>query len=142
MCMVVRGEVVVRKAEEDVVCYKVLRLGLESPYRGFVYTLGETNETEMDTSGHLDPREEVEARNFFDGFHTFVNEADAIREAQTWSVVTMYVYRCVIPKGSRYIEGTYESFEIGAPNYLSDSLRVESLVGVYHGLRAVLTQTA
>lgn len=135
MCLKIRcGSATPSVAEQDVVCYKVLKKlkyaeYLEAPIRFFKYTLG------------FEYREAISS--FIDdglvhlGFHSFANKSDAfdfiprlVKDAPDIED-RLVVCRCTIPKGSRYYVGgvQYSSQDFVLPNgYCSERIRIDSVI--------------
>lgn len=112
-------------AVNDIVCYKIcLKLKEENifvaPYvQKYIYRIGEL---------HTEPDFQCEAESVWTygptaynkvdkGFHSFVNKYDAMRFIFEFS--DRIIFKCIIPKGSRYYHGEYNS---NGDSYCSDSI--------------------
>lgn len=83
-----------KKAEKDIIVYKILDKNCISPYRGFVYNLDVKYDTDMKsyegmfTSGlYIDV-----------GFHAFTSKRALLKSC----LKPPTAFKCVIPKGSSY----------------------------------------
>lgn len=106
-----------RIAREDIICYKIYkRLGDEefSPYlhvpRPEIGVICKTN------LGN--PCEIAEYYTIEEGFHSFMSKEDAKRCASLENFVEPVIYKCIIPKGSKYYEGFFGL----RPSYCSDTI--------------------
>lgn len=117
-------------AEEDIVCYKVLRrvrgLGFHalritwaSPYQQFVYKFGKTYNAQMECEyRYQDIRNRTGSGYLWrveEGLHTLVNREDA--EEYIWGDV----FTAIIPKGAKYYVGHVSG---NLESYASDTLIV------------------
>ena len=122
MCLIV-DECNALVAEEDMTCYKVyMYLGYRDEYRSPIRLdcIKKFNKV-IHVPLFLDS---IEGNAVYLGFHTFCNEEDAKYLATLFSYK---VFKCIIPKGSRYYKGTAAlSPEKSAPGYCSESLIVIS----------------
>ena len=91
-------------AQEDIVCYKVLeKYGghIVSPYCRFLYEIGKEYKAKMKS------RFKESYYEINEGFHSFLTLKDAKNEKiKDWD---FRCFRCVIPKGSKIVYGTYEA---------------------------------
>lgn len=131
-------------AEEDIVCYKFLRLlgdgTLFSPYQGFTYELGKEYSAEFTVF----PNEYYEFSKvgpectktvkihyaIEQGLHSIHGADRADFYADQYSEVynsTYAVVECVIPKGAYYYEGTW----YGKPGYASNRLTATKILQEY-----------
>lgn len=120
-------------AEDDIVCYKIAVRNNDDSYctryQYFHFKLGETYQnTEEIELENYNPYyiENIEFLDIGKGlFHAFVNEKDAryfLNETyQTWER-TLYIIKCVIPKGTEYVEGDFGTM----PNYGSRAIKFVS----------------
>ena len=112
MCLTVdKRNFKIEIAQEDIVCYKVLeKYGghIISPYCRFLYEIGKEYKTRMKDFYNRNSVKITE------GFHSFLYEEDAKNEKadfqdskfKDWD---FRCFRCVIPKGSKIVYGTYEA---------------------------------
>ena len=110
-------------AEVDIICYKVYifynNQEYISPYR-------KAKMPPMDTlaATELDENNPVNK-----GFHSFISVSDAKNDALILSI--MYggtratVFRCIIPKGTKYYKGLYG---MRIPSYCSESIIIKESV--------------
>lgn len=110
MCLTLNSDSEIKIAEEDIVCYKVLEKHdgfVASLYRGFVYEIGKEYKT------RIGPRPQEFYCEINEGFHSFLYKEDAKNEKidflQYCKIKDWFLgcYRCVIPKGSKIVYGTY-----------------------------------
>ena len=117
-------------AQEDIVCYKFYKLRenkLFSPYkevlapninevantvldRVYLYEYGGNNPTYMITRG----------------FHSFKYLDDLIKELDFWLSYDTMIFKCIIPKGTKYYEGTFD----GSSSYCSESIILKETIDV------------
>lgn len=125
MCLNIVGEsVYATKAEETIVCYKVLRSKvmpdgktvLLSWFRDFSYELGKTY-TEDNFVSHALFGVEV-------GFHSYAEEKSAKADSSiyNWGSHDVIV-RCEIPKGTPYFTGRYSIWKA----YCSKSIKITGI---------------
>ena len=108
-------------ADRDLTCYKVYILindRYKSPYqKADMPKIGELATTSLQESGtYL-----VEK-----GFHSFVSLVDAINEVRLITTIysyETYIFKCVIPEGTKYYEGSFNC----NPSYCSESIIIEEL---------------
>lgn len=138
MCLAIYNNQV-EVAEEDITCYKFLRLSsqcgipgetLTSPYQSFEYELGKeySSNLQVHTFEYDDDEEDEDGCERFveEGFHAIVCEklAHGIVNARNKSNVrwnrphSYVVVECVIPKGASYYKGTWFSTTGYASNRL------------------------
>lgn len=110
MCLYVNKEMFkIEIAQEDIVVYKVFLKRNDtifSPYQKFVYEIGKEYKTRIKPQFHIHYCEVIE------GFHSFLNKKDAKYEMarlQVHDYAWYCCFRCVIPKGSHIVYGTYGS---------------------------------
>ena len=82
-----------RKAESNIIVYKILHKNCVSPYRGFAYNLGVKYDTDMESFNspfgnglYIDV-----------GFHAFTSKRALLKSA-----LPGIAFKCIIPKGSLY----------------------------------------
>ena len=135
MCLTITPKTRLRTARKDIVCYKVLisRYGkLVSPYYSETeWEVGKTNveekrwDVDYCPNGFADSYFRVVSKG---GFHTFANRKDAekrlpgVKPNRRHNIV---VAECVIPKGTKYYNGTQGMTDDG---YCSKSLRIEKIL--------------
>lgn len=134
MCLKVRGKFKVSK--KDIVCYKVLERwtddnnSLHSAYRSDYKW--ELNKLMSPVENFMINREEFKKMVLHDKevtcgmLHTFKNKRRAIKLANELSSRCYYpfqVHRCIIPKGTEYIKGRFDTNDFIQPvNYASFNL--------------------
>lgn len=141
MCLTLTENSKLKVAEENIICYKVVRRLYSGAYRSefyaYLYETGTLNEVFGDPitittcprittyrSANFNQQviagyEQVVER----GFHSFTCKEDAYRyvkiaAGRVLGKITTVVVKCIIPKGANYIEGTYEEY----PNYVSNKI--------------------
>lgn len=128
MCLDLKGLItppVAKVAKEDIYCFKVLYVynegtpdaSLSSPYRRYPYKFDTIHRASlglrMRSTGHYYVEE---------GLHSFPDFEAAEYEMNDWLDEGMYVFVAVIPKGSKYFEGTFGYAE--HKSYASTRLKV------------------
>ena len=122
MCLDVINNAEIKTAKEDIVCWKFgkkewgfFRNFFVSPYYRFKYRVGKVYKME----GKLEARETVISGDYIvnEGFHSFLGRKTASAFSFIWD---RYVAKCVIPKGTRYIEGKF----LDTPAYASEQIKV------------------
>lgn len=112
-------------AEEDITCYKVYMdygYGNERYRSPFRLDLIKKFNKVIHVPEFLDP---IEGNEVYLGFHTFCDEEDAEYFETLYPFYK--VFKCIIPKGSRYYKGIAALFpEKSTPGYCSESLIVIS----------------
>ena len=105
MCLTVDKEnFKIETAQEDIVCYKVLEKYsgyIISPYCKFLYEIGKEYKT------IIEPRLRESCYEINKGFHSFLTLEDAKDEMESLHCDAFRCFRCVIPKGSKIVYGTY-----------------------------------
>lgn len=87
-----------KKAEKDIIVYKVLSRNCISPYTCFVYNLGVKYDTDMESfNSYFTNGLYIEA-----GFHAFTSKRALLRSCVKERFPTMVAFKCIIPKGSSY----------------------------------------
>ena len=86
-----------KKAEKDIIVYKILDKYCVSPYRGFMYNLGVKYNTDMESyNGQFTKGLYIHA-----GFHAFTSKR-ALLKSSLKKEKSAIAFKCVIPKGSSY----------------------------------------
>ena len=99
-----------KKAEKDIVCYKLLRNN-DAPYNScYTYQRGQINTSHLRKNKNYD--------NLSIGLHSFVRKKDAEKECHAWNGKSYHVVKMYIPKGAHYYEGFYSTFKAYASNKL------------------------
>jgi len=118
MCLTLNSDSEIKIAEEDIVCYKILREDSEvyatSPYFGFEYIVGATYKLDKKLKIHFgDPKYEGDVKFVYEGFHSF----ERLESAKAFLIIRQgflpagcCVYKCIIPKGTRMIFGKFSNF--------------------------------
>lgn len=118
MCLTLNSDSEIKIAEEDIICYKILREDSEayatSPYFGFEYIVGATYKLDKKLkirSGDLEYEGDVKFAD--EGFHSF----ERFESAKAFLIIRQgflptgcCVYKCIIPKGTRMICGKFGDF--------------------------------
>lgn len=111
MCLRLNDYSKIVVAENDIVCYKILRVfskdGIKSPFQDFQYKIGETYHTDKRLRKIRDSANGVYVIK--KGFHSFPHHIDAVsfnKESLLCSLNSK-VYKCIIPKGTRMIFGAF-----------------------------------
>lgn len=134
MCLTLTEKSEIKVAEEDIVCYKVVRRlcsgFYRSEYYGYLYETGILDKSAFGNitittrpcittyrSANFNQQviagyEQVVER----GFHSFTCKEDAYK--YRYSAVSYVVVKCIIPKGANYIEGMCSEY----PNYVSNKI--------------------
>ena len=60
------------------------------------------------------------------GFHSFKCFNDLVEETHFHSASTIKIFKCIIPKGSKYYEGVYCEY----PSYCSESIILKEIIDV------------
>ena len=140
MCLNLTEDSEIKVAEENIICYKVVRRlqpGVYgSEFHSYIYKMGalntlnsilDINKFPVNTYPTTYPNTCASICDGHDlfievGFHSFICKEDAYEYkdySHSYSSGILYrVVKCIIPKGANYIEGTY----IGYPNYASDKI--------------------
>ena len=145
MCLVITKFNKLEVAQEDIKCYKILFKFekrpdvLMAPYQNFNYKLGETYSTNISVSYNCNTFGLSFFRyifyNLFDkfldvkgvnqGFHSFVNLKDAIKERNSdVDYKRLVICECIIPKGAKYYKGAYSNYN----GYVSDSIKINKII--------------
>jgi len=124
MCLTLNNYSKIVIAEEDIICYKVLRVfstgGIEAPFRKFQYEVGETYHTDKRLKKIWDHANGVYVIK--KGFHSFPHHIDAVSFNKRILPYTLNskVYKCIIPKGTRMILGHF----YGMPSIVSETIKI------------------
>ena len=139
MCLTVKSDKSYSVAEEDIVCYKVLILSdgkLSSPYMRMPYEVGIT-------AGACLPLVAIDASKetyiIEEGLHTFISKKDVdmflanVCLSPFSANLNIAVCEAIIPMGSVYYEGIFESLTGADENvvlgsYASNRLVVEKIL--------------
>ena len=121
MCLI---NVEVKEVTEDIGCYKVYlkqNNTLISPYRRSLAP--EFNTVAKTDLGEIH-KEYVAYDSFLpsvhEGFHSFANFYDAMKEAESWFFRIPVVVKCIIPKGAKCYVGQFND----KVSYCSDSIKL------------------
>ena len=60
------------------------------------------------------------------GFHSFKCIDDLVKETNFYRFFTIKIFKCIIPKGSKYYEGVYCEY----PSYCSESIILKEIIDV------------
>jgi len=129
MCLIVNSELKV--AQEDIVCYKVLRYcePLKSPFRGMAYL--KNHLYELGKPLQVDSHHRIN-----EGFHSIIRADDAKKlsddigyfyEHYSENKHCCIVAKCIIPKGTVYAEGLF-SYGNKYHSYCSEKIKVIDIV--------------
>ena len=144
MCILVKKQDSVGEiAQEDIVCYKVLRITDDKRFVPFIYMKDLTyvlGTTYRNNNVVLHSPLDDDYNGLFvgrEGFHSFVNLEDAIFYYQSYKVLyfknEMALCKFVIPKGTRFYKG--ESSSISNDNYFSESIRFAAVLKDFDGTK-------
>ena len=131
MCLYLKSSKV-RIAKEDIICYKFLVKEVGSYFTPYQSSLIEVGKLIEDTESLMIEKTSKRDFNFilYGGmFHTF-KDIEAARKDVRWfannmSRVNEYViFKCIIPKGTEYYEGTFEAYKC----YASKKLIISEVV--------------
>lgn len=87
-----------KKAEKDIVVYKILHKNCISPYRGFEYDLGVKYDTDMESF-----KSQYTNGLYIDvGFHAFTSKRALLKSGLKRDFIPGVAFKCIIPKGSSY----------------------------------------
>lgn len=87
-----------KKAERNIVVYKILYKNCLSPCRDFLYNLGVKYDTDMESHNIQFTRGlYVEA-----GFHAFTSKKALLKSSLKKEFTSAVAFKCIIPKGSKY----------------------------------------
>ena len=108
MCLLVNTEYKI--AKEDIICYKVLYKShydqsLHSPYFAFKWELNKL--TKAKGKPYIRTIEGQKKKKIMKGyFHTFktIKSAKNLKRRLYYG---QFIYKCIIPKGTKYWEGTF-----------------------------------
>lgn len=135
----------VRVAKEDIICYKFMiehsegkYRWMSSPYRGMAYKEGQAYEL-AEKLNLLDFSEIVKVYPYKveEGFHSFVNLSDALFFRNDFEVrfprlsVSQHTYvivKCIIPKGTAYVEGLFLDWGNKFHSYCSEKIICEGKI--------------
>ena len=115
-------------AQEDIVCYKFYKLydngKLFSPYQGsHAPAINKVTNTLLDRA-YLSKYTAVYMVGR--GFHSFKYLDDLIEELDFWLSFDIKIFKCIIPKGTKYYEGKFGDF----PSYCSESIILKETIDV------------
>lgn len=141
MCLVInKNNLKPITAEQDIVCYKVLRKSLEddivkAPIYNFEYTFGQIYTIQNEYFKEIDVYDDGCVLAEY-GFHSFVMLSDAVQFKErlltyTWQSYEYVLVRCVIPNGARYYTGKqiFSWNEDNSPDgYCSEAIRIDDIV--------------
>ena len=112
-------------AQEDIVCYKIYILiedELLSPYQGSpAPAINKVTNTLLDRAYLSNYRG---AYMISKGFHSFKYLDDLIKELDFWQSYDIKIFKCIIPKGTKYYEGKFNN----SPSYCSESIILKEII--------------
>lgn len=117
MCLTTRNSIPII-AKKDIICYKIYNKTeegyLSSPYLGYIASM--QNFTKLEST----PISNGCAYLINNGFHSFKHLKDAKHEIKWYPFIykNNIIYKCIIPKGSKYYRGIFA----GSIAYCSESL--------------------
>ena len=121
-------------AQKDIVCYKFYILHkvyppyedavLLSPYQDSpAPTINKVTNTLLDRAYLSNYRATYIISR---GFHSFKYLDDLINELDFWQSFDIKIFRCIIPKGTKYYEGKFGDF----PSYCSQSIILKETINI------------
>ena len=115
-------------AQEDIVCYKFYELydngKLFSPYQGsHAPAINKVTNTLLDRAYLSNYRAAYMVSR---GFHSFKYINDLIKELDFWLYSDIKIFKCIIPKGTKYYEGKFNN----SPSYCSESIILKEIINV------------
>ena len=115
-------------AQEDIVCYKFYKLydngELFSPYQGsHAPAINKVANTLLDRAYLSNYRAAYMVSR---GFHSFKYLDNLIKELDFWLSFDIEIFKCIIPKGTKYYEGKFDDF----PSYCSESIILKEIINV------------
>ena len=132
-------------AQEDIVCYKFYVLhkvkddinlpsydkdGYLSPYQGMpAPTINEVTNTLLGGAEYAEVFLNGITISMYLvnlGFHSFKCFNDLVEETHFHSASIIKIFKCIIPKGSKYYEGVYCEY----PSYCSESIILKEIIDV------------
>lgn len=122
MCLYIRGKGSKKKAEKDIVCYKILALDenghLCSRYKSyFMWIVDKTYRADNAWTGSIKAGEVKEGY-----FHSYTyNPLYNPKQVDVLLVQNLVVYECIIPAGTYYYKGRHSD---GVEGYASKSLKL------------------
>ena len=113
-------------AQEDIVCYKIYILIAEdellSPYQGSpAPAINKVTNTLLDRAYLSNYRAAYMVSR---GFHSLKYVGDLIKELDFWLYSDIKIFKCIIPKGTKYYEGKFSDF----PSYCSESIILKEII--------------
>ena len=127
MCLITTKDIP-EIAQEDIVCYKLYKLRdnkLLSPYREVVApNINEVTNTVLGKARfpyYLDNSVKYLVNK---GFHSFKYIDDLIKELHFWQSYDIKIFKCIIPKGTKYYEGKF----VGESSYCSESIILKEII--------------
>ena len=117
-------------AQEDIVCYKFYKLRenkLFSPYKEVLApNINEVANTVLDRGYLARAKDNNLAYMVNRGFHSFKYLESLIKELVFWRLSYVRIFKCIIPKGTKYYEGTFD----GSSSYCSKSIILKETIDV------------
>ena len=139
MCLRIAKDQEVKVAQEDIVCYKVLKQridGLTSPYQKMAYEKGRVMYAKIGTPEKMLVLDifGIDSKNCLgieEGLHSFMDKESA-EQFYFGGLFNMKVCVAVIPKGAEYYEGTFDLYRSGNkhawPSYVSSQLYIKEIL--------------
>ena len=121
MCLILTENSKLKIADEDIVCYKVMRKPLipgriyRSEYYNYPYEVGNLEDVGCISIVTNDEDESIVK----EGFHSFAYKEDAYtydENRHRFDEVSYTVVECTIPKGATYIKGMFMGYSSYASN--------------------------
>jgi hypothetical protein len=131
MCFYVRNtkkEATLYEALEDIVCYKILRKDLSSPYLYYEYTLNKEVKVKLKIPRHINEDGDLQFKLYNKypdnctitrinkGLHSYSSLKRARENANGFMFSKYYVFKCIIPKGALFYRDDINK------EYVSDKL--------------------
>ena len=117
-------------AQEDIVCYKFYKLRenkLFSPYKEVLApNMNEVANTVLDR-GYLGRAKDNNLAYMVNrGFHSFKYIDDLTKELYFWQSSDVKIFKCIIPKGTKYYEGKFDE----SSSYCSESIILKETIDI------------
>ena len=120
----------IKETTEDIICYKVyisFDNKLRSPYMRFpAPNMNEVANTVLDR-GYLGRAKDNNLAYMVNrGFHSFKYIDDLTKELYFWQSSDVKIFKCIIPKGTKYYEGKFDE----SSSYCSESIILKETIDI------------